>query len=142
MKNSVLSFLVGILFAVGLGISGMTQPQKVFGFLDILGNWDPSLMFVMIGAISVHFVSFKLISKRKHPVWDIKWHLPETKELTPALISGATLFGIGWGLGGFCPGPAFTSLASMQKTPIIFVISMLIGMLLFYFANSIFKFKR
>lgn len=131
MKNALSALVVGLIFALGLGLSGMTQPQKVIGFLDLFGNWDPSLIFVMAGAIVVHFVTYKLIRKRKSPLLSTQWHVPTKKEITPALIIGAFIFGVGWALGGFCPGPAITSLASFDKTPFVFVISMLAGMFLF-----------
>ncbi len=131
MKNGLAALMVGFVFAIGLGISGMTQPQKVVGFLDVFGKWDPSLIFVMVGGIIVHFVTYKLIRKRKSPLLHTSWHVPTKNEITPALIIGALLFGIGWGLGGFCPGPAVTSLASFQLRPLLFVVSMLAGMFLF-----------
>lgn len=131
MKNGLSALVVGFIFALGLGISGMTQPQKVIGFLDLFGNWDPSLMFVMVGAIAVHLVSYRIIRKRNSPLLSMKWHLPTKTEITPALVLGAVIFGIGWGLAGFCPGPAVTSLASLEQKPFIFVMSMVIGMLIF-----------
>jgi uncharacterized membrane protein YedE/YeeE len=131
MKNGLAALLVGFIFALGLGISGMTQPQKVLGFLDLFGNWDPSLMFVMVGAIGVHFVSYRLIRRRNSPLLSMKWHVPEKKEMTPALVGGAVIFGIGWGLAGFCPGPAITALASLSVKPLVFVVSMIGGMLIF-----------
>lgn len=131
MKNSIASFVVGFIFAIGLGISGMTQPQKVVGFLNLFGGWDPSLVFVMGGAIAVHFITYRLIRKRSSPLLAANWQVPTKTELTPALVIGAVLFGIGWGLGGFCPGPAMTSLMSFESRPVIFVVSMLVGMVLF-----------
>ncbi len=142
MKNSLTALIVGFIFALGLGISGMTQPQKVFGFLDVFGKWDPSLIFVMIGAIIFHFVSFRVIKKNHKPLFSNDWHVPTKKEITPALIFGSVLFGIGWGLGGYCPGPAITSLASFEMRPIVFVVSMIGGMLLFKMLDSKYKFKR
>jgi uncharacterized protein len=142
MKNGLAALVVGFIFAIGLGISGMTKPQKVFGFLDIFGNWDPSLIFVMVGGIVVHFLTYKLIRKRKSPLLSAGWHVPTKKELTPSLITGSLLFGIGWGLGGFCPGPAVTSLASFELKPFVFVISMLLGMFLFRLLDSKLKFKK
>lgn len=126
----VVVFAVGVLFALGLGISGMTQPQKVVGFLDILGSWDPSLMFVMIGAIGVHMISYRLIRKRSSPVLTADWHVPVEKRIDSKLLLGAALFGIGWGIAGYCPGPAITSLANFEAQPLIFVGSMIFGMLL------------
>lgn len=131
MKNSLAALVVGFVFAIGLGLSGMTQPQKVIGFLNLFGRWDPSLIFVMIGAIVVHFVTYKIIRKRNSPLFSSQWHVPTKKEITPALMVGAFIFGVGWALGGFCPGPAITSMASFDKTPFVFVISMLVGMFLF-----------
>lgn len=131
MKNALAAFAVGFVFAIGLGISGMTQPQKVVGFLDAFGSWDPSLVFVMMGAVVVHFVTYKLIRKRNSPLLSAQWHVPTKTEITPALILGAVIFGVGWGLAGFCPGPAVTSLASFEAKPAMFVASMLVGMFLF-----------
>ena len=142
MKNGLAALVVGFVFAIGLGISGMTQPQKVVGFLDLFGNWDPSLIFVMVGGIIVHFVTYKLIRKRKSPLLSTDWHVPTKKEITPALVIGSLLFGIGWGLGGFCPGPAVTSLASFEAKPFIFVMSMLVGMFLFRLVDKKLNIKK
>lgn len=131
MKNAVAAFAVGFIFAIGLGVSGMTQPEKVVGFLDVFGSWDPSLIFVMGGAVMVHFVTYKLIRKRNSPLLSAKWHVPTKTEITPALIWGSVIFGVGWGLAGFCPGPAVTSLASFEIKPVMFVASMIVGMFLF-----------
>lgn len=127
----VMSFVVGFVFAIGLGISGMTQPQKVLGFLTFGENWDPSLMFVMLGAIPVHFISYRLIRGRTSPLFDTKWHVPSSKEITKPLIIGAILFGFGWGIGGFCPGPAITSAGAMQKEALVFIVTMTLGMVLY-----------
>ena len=142
MKNAFAALVVGFVFAIGLGVSGMTQPQKVVGFLDLFGNWDPSLVFVMMGAIAVHFVSYRLICRRSTPLLDTKWHVPTKTELTPALIVGAVLFGAGWGLAGFCPGPAVTSLASFEPRVFYFVISMLVGMYLFRLVDKKLKLQK
>jgi uncharacterized protein len=142
MKNGLIALVVGFIFAIGLGLSGMTQPQKVVGFLDIFGAWDPSLMFVMIGAIGVHFVIYHFFRNRKAPLLDAKWHVPMKKEITAPLIIGSVLFGVGWGLAGFCPGPAMTALASFEVKPFVFVGSMLIGMVIFQQADKRMKFKR
>ncbi len=131
MKNSIAALIVGFIFALGLAISGMTQPQKVIGFLDLFGHWDPSLIFVMAGAIFVHFFTYKWIRKRSSPLFSAQWHVPTNREITPALAIGSLLFGIGWGLSGFCPGPAITSLATLNSNIIIFVASMLAGMAIF-----------
>lgn len=142
MKNNMTSLAVGILFAIGLGVSGMTRPEKVFGFLDVFGSWNASLIFVMLGAVIVHLIAFRFIVKRKSPLFSAQWHLPTKKEITWPLIAGSFLFGVGWALGGYCPGPALTSLASFQIRPLIFFVSMVIGMLLFRFIDSRFVIKR
>jgi uncharacterized membrane protein YedE/YeeE len=142
MKSAIVAFVVGLFFAIGLGVSGMTQPQKVLGFLDVFGSWDPSLLFVMVGAILVHFITYRLIRKRKTPILTESWHVPTKSEITPALIIGSVLFGVGWGLGGYCPGPVVTSLASFERRPLIFTVSMIIGMFLFKLVDKIFKINR
>jgi uncharacterized membrane protein YedE/YeeE len=142
MKTNLSSFLVGFIFAIGLGISGMTQPQKVVGFLNIFGSWDPSLIFVMLGAIATHFITYKLIRKRSVPLLSADWHVPTKKEITPALVVGAILFGIGWGLGGLCPGPALVSTGSGSLRAIVFVISMIAGMYLFRAVDKKVKFRK
>ncbi len=130
--NSVLaSFVSGLIFALGLGISGMTQPAKVTAFLDLFGNWDPSLACVMIGAITVHAVLYHLIRRRSSPLFAVTFSVPTPTAIDPRLIGGAALFGIGWGLGGFCPGPAVTSLASGHESVVIFVAAMVTGMYLY-----------
>ncbi len=142
MKQGLVAFVVGFIFAIGLGVSGMTQPEKVIGFLDLFGNWDPSLMFVMVGAISLHSIAYKFILKRKSPLLALHWQVPSKKDLTPALMIGSVLFGIGWGLAGYCPGPAVTSLAAFQVEPWLFVAAMLVGMLIFKQLDKILKLQK
>ena len=129
-------FVAGLLFALGLGISGMTQPSKVIGFLDIFGNWDPSLAFVMIGAISVNMVLMYFSNMRSAPVYDIKFTLPRHRDINSRLIGGAVLFGAGWGLAGYCPGPALVSTVSGTISVMTFIGAMLAGMLLFQLLQS------
>ena len=131
MRNNIAALVVGIIFALGLGISGMTRPEKVIGFLDIFGNWDASLAFVMAGAIAVHAIAYPLIRRRSSPLFSADFYVPTSKELTPSLVVGAFIFGIGWALAGYCPGPAVTSLASFQFRPFVFVVSMILGMAIF-----------
>ena len=142
MKINFVSFFAGLIFALGLGIGGMTQTEKVIGFLDVFGNWDPTLMFVMAGAVGVHLVVYRAFRNRPSPLLAAKWHLPEKVQITPALMIGAALFGIGWALAGYCPGPALTSLASLQREPLIFVASMFAGMLLFFALDKKAKIRR
>jgi uncharacterized membrane protein YedE/YeeE len=129
MKRPVLSGLAGLLFGTGLVISGMTKTSKVVGFLDLFGQWDPSLVFVMLGGIAVHFVLLRLVLRREAPLFDEKFHLPTRRDLDKKLILGAALFGIGWGLGGYCPGPGLVSAASGALPALAFVAAMTFGML-------------
>lgn len=129
-KQNGVSFVVGFIFALGLAISGMTQPQRITGFLDPW-QWDPSLLFVMIGALSIHLVAYPLVRRRTSPLFDTKWYIPTRKDISTRLVIGSALFGIGWGLGGFCPGPGMTSLASGDLRAVLFVAAMVFGMILF-----------
>lgn len=130
MKPNLAAFGSGALFGLGLVLAGMTKPEKIVGFLDFTGAWDPSLLFVMGGAVMVHFVLFRVIRRLPSPVFDTKFHVPTRRDLDPRLIAGAALFGVGWGLGGFCPGPGIVSLASGALAPIVFVLAMTGGMLI------------
>lgn len=129
-RQNAVAFAVGFIFAIGLAVAGMTQPQKIINFLNPW-EWDPSLLFVMLGAVGVHIISYPLVRKRASPLLETKWHVPTRKDVTSRLILGSALFGIGWGLGGFCPGPGVTSLASGDTRVILFVGAMLLGMYLF-----------
>jgi uncharacterized protein len=131
MRNSVISFVVGLVFALGLGLSGMMMPAKVIGFLDITGAWDLSLALVMVGAIAVHAVLYRLIRKRMSPLLGGKFQVPTRQDIDARLLLGGALFGVGWGLGGFCPGPALASLTTGAPLVLGFVASMLGGMWLF-----------
>jgi uncharacterized membrane protein YedE/YeeE len=129
-KQSIASISLGALFGLGLQLSGMTNPNKVQDFLDFGGRWDPSLLLVLGGAVLVTFLSFPLILRRSQPVLGHKFHLPTAKEVDPKLVIGSALFGIGWGLGGFCPGPALVALATGSRSALLFVVAMLLGMAL------------
>lgn len=129
-RRNAISLIVGFIFAIGLAISGMTQPEKILRFLNPW-EWDPSLLFVMIGAVGVHIITYPMVRKRTSPLLDSKWHVPQRKDISPRLLIGSAVFGIGWGLGGFCPGPGVTSLASGDLRAVLFVGAMLVGMILF-----------
>ena len=131
MQHRISEFLVGLLFGLGLILSGMTDPGKVLGFLDIAGIWDPSLALVMGGAIAVGFFAFAIAKKRSVNFLGGALHLPKSNEIDKPLVIGAMMFGAGWGLAGFCPGPAFVSLASGQIKAAMFVVFMLVGMQVF-----------
>jgi uncharacterized membrane protein YedE/YeeE len=126
----VAAFAAGALFAVGLGIGGMTDPARVLGFLDVLGRWDPTLAFVMAGAVLVHLVSYAVIRRRPSPLLAARFHLPGRRQITAPLVGGAAIFGVGWGLVGYCPGPAVVSLASGARSALAFTAGMLGGFLL------------
>ena len=129
-KSNIASFICGILFSIGLGISGMTQPQKVIGFLDVFGEWDLSLVFVMFGAVLSYLILQLWIQRNfSIPLLGGSFQIPTRKDLDRSLIIGALLFGSGWGLGGYCPGPAITSLGSGSLNALLFVVAMGIGML-------------
>ena len=135
MKN-IISLISGLIFGLGLIISGMTNPDKVIRFLDIAGMWDPSLMFVMIGGIAVAFVGFKFVQNKSQSVFDDPIHLPGTTHISKELVIGSLLFGAGWALAGFCPGPALVALGAGYKEAFIFVIAMIVGM---YIHDHFFK---
>jgi uncharacterized membrane protein YedE/YeeE len=122
-------FVVGLMFGVGLMASGMTDPGKVIGFLDLFGAWDPSLALVMGGAVVVGFFAFALAKKRTTTFLGGALRLPTTNQMDKPLVIGSLLFGAGWGLGGFCPGPALVSMADGQSKATLFVAAMLVGML-------------
>ncbi|HLK87681.1 MAG TPA: DUF6691 family protein [Candidatus Binataceae bacterium] len=130
MKALLVSFFSGIVFALGLGISGMTRPIKVIGFLDFTGKWDASLAFVMLGAIAVYSIAYRLVRGRRAPLLGERFLIPERMDIDRNLIAGAAMFGAGWGLAGFCPGPAITSLASGAAPVALFVIAMVAGIYL------------
>jgi len=137
MKANVISFFSGIVFALGLGISGMTRPVKVIGFLDFFGRWDASLALVMVGAIGVYFIAYRWSRKMTSPILATKFSIPTRNDMDPRLIAGAALFGAGWGLAGFCPGPAIVSIASGAAPVAIFVISMACGIYLHAWSPTI-----
>lgn len=122
--------LSGLLFGLGLGVAGMTQPAKVVAFLDVFGAWDPSLAFVMAAAIAVHAVAYRLVRRRARPMFDARFHLPTRTDLDRRLLVGSALFGIGWGIGGYCPGPGLVSLVTLGSNALVFVLAMTTGMLL------------
>ena len=130
MRRLSASFLAGVLFGAGLTISQMVNPEKITDFLDFFGRWDPSLAFVMGSALAVTFVFFRIILSRPHPLFALEFHVPGARRIDPRLIGGSTLFGIGWGLAGYCPGPAVASLAYGLSQSAIFVVAMVVGIAL------------
>lgn len=130
-KPAASALAAGLLFGLGLTVSGMTQADKVISFLDLKEAWDPSLAFVMAGAIAVHLVLFRLILKRESPLFGARFGIPSRTDIDLRLVGGSALFGIGWAIGGFCPGPGLVSAASMAPKALVFVASLTVGMLIF-----------
>jgi uncharacterized protein len=139
LLNIGVAFICGLIFGLGLVISQMSNPAKVLNFLDLAGAWDPSLCFVMGGAIAVAVVGFRLARRLKAPLVANSFHLPRRTEIDGRLLCGAALFGIGWGLVGFCPGPALTALGFGRWEPVLFVAAMVAGMVLFDRLDTIFR---
>lgn len=137
--NIASAFAAGLLFGIGLILSGMTDPGKVIGFLDVAGSWDPSLAFVMGGAILVGFFAFRFASRRAASFLDGAMHLPTRRDIDARLVAGSVVFGIGWGLAGFCPGPALVSFASGEAKAAIFVAAMLGGMAVYHMAERLMR---
>ena len=131
LEHGLSEFVVGLLFGFGLILSGMTDPGKVIGFLDLFGNWDPSLAFVMGGAIAVGFFAFRVAQSRTQTFLGGAMRLPTAQDIDRRLVIGSLVFGAGWGLAGFCPGPALVSLGAGQDKAVVFVIAMVLGMLAF-----------
>jgi len=122
--------LAGILFGAGLTLGGMTDPARVRGFLDLFGDWDPTLAFVMGGAVIVMAIAWAFQPRMAHPLFADAFALPTRRDLTPKLIGGSALFGVGWGIAGLCPGPGFAALVIKPMSAAIFVVAMLAGMVL------------
>jgi uncharacterized membrane protein YedE/YeeE len=130
MNALVFALGAGFVFGTGLWVSGMANPKKVLGFLDVTGNWDASLMLVMAGAVAVTLVGFRFVLKWKRPLLAESFDLPKKSDIDTPLVAGAAIFGIGWGIAGYCPGPALTALATLSTESIVFVAAMIVGGLL------------
>jgi uncharacterized protein len=142
MPRLIASLVCGLVFGAGLAIAGMTDPRKIAGFLDVTGTWDPSLMFTMAGALAVTFIAFPLIQRRGRPLFDDMLHLPTRRDIDPPLVFGSALFGIGWGLAGYCPGPAIASLSINPRDAGLLVVGMIGGMLAKRFVLDPWRIRR
>ena len=129
--TAITALLAGLLFGIGLMVSGMANPAKVQGFLDLAGQWDPSLAFVMVGAIAIGSLAFLIAKRRKRSFLGLSVQLPASTTVTPRLVLGSAAFGIGWGLAGFCPGPTLVALGAGYPKAVCFVAAMLAGMVVF-----------
>lgn len=130
MRDNLVPLASGTIFGAGLALGGMTDPSRVRGFLDLFGAWDPTLAFVMGGAVLVMVLAWLLQKRMQRPVFASSFSLPDRSDITPRLVGGSALFGIGWGIAGLCPGPGFAALAIAPASAAIFVFAMLAGMLL------------
>lgn len=130
------AMLSGLVFSVGLAVSGMTKPSKVVGFLDVGGAWDPSLVFVMVGAIAVYAVGYRLVARRGRTALGEPLQLPTARRVDRRLLAGSALFGLGWGLGGYCPGPGLAAAGAGAGNALLFVASMAAGALAWQLASS------
>lgn len=129
MLRIVSATAIGLVFGIGIAVSGMANPAKVLNFFDLFGTWDPSLLLVMGSALVVTFIGYRFVLPRPAPMLDRKFHLPTKRDLDVSLIAGSALFGIGWGIAGFCPGGAIPALGSGDPSPLIFVAAMIGGIL-------------
>lgn len=139
MKRWLAALVCGILFGLGLIVSGMVNPAKVIGFLDLVGVWDPSLAFVMVGGIAVAFVGFRLVGRQIRPILGGMFQIPTRRDVDHRLVWGGLMFGVGWGIAGFCPGPALVGLGSGSWQAAIFVAAMLLGMGIFSLMMAVSK---
>jgi uncharacterized protein len=133
MKQILVALISGIIFGIGLSLSQMTNPDKVLNFLDIAGTWDPSLIFVMLGALAVTFTSFRFILKRPNPVFDEKFYLATKKEIDKPLVIGASIFGVGWGIAGYCPGPVVAGIGNGNTEAVIMVLAIYLGFIVHHY---------
>jgi uncharacterized membrane protein YedE/YeeE len=140
--NAVSAFAVGLLFGTGLIVSGMTDPSKIVGFLDLAGAWDPSLAFVIGGAVLTGFIGFAFARKRAVSLLGGAMHLPTARHIDRPLILGSLAFGTGWGLAGYCPGPAVVSFGAGQDKAVVFLVAMIAGMALYEAADRLFHARR
>lgn len=131
MQHGIAAYVAGLVFGLGLVVAGMADPGKVKGFLDLAGAWDPSLAFVMGGAIAVGAVAFGIARKRTASFLGAAMHLPTARDIDRRLMAGSALFGIGWGLAGFCPGPAIVALGTGEPRAVVFVLAMVAGMAIY-----------
>ncbi len=129
MKENWMTLLAGLLFGLGLGVSQMIDRDRVLGFLDVTGVWDPTLLFVLGGAVSVTAITFRFVLRRSQPIFAPKFHLPTKKDIDKPLVIGAAIFGVGWGIAGYCPGPGITALVLGIWNPVLFMLAFIAGSL-------------
>ncbi|MGB7250182.1 MAG: DUF6691 family protein [Phormidesmis sp.] len=131
MKKNILALIAGIIFGLGLGLSQMIDRQRVLGFLDLAGTWDPTLLFVLGGAVAVTAIAFRFVLRQPKPLFAGQFYLPTRKDVDWQLVTGAAIFGVGWSISGYCPGPGITALVLGSWNPVLFLLSMVAGMIVF-----------
>lgn len=139
MKENLLALLAGLLFGLGLGLSQMIDRDRVLGFLDVTGVWDPTLLFVLGGAVTVTVIAFRFVLRRSQPILTEKFYLPTKKDIDKPLIIGAALFGVGWGIAGYCPGPGITALVLGMWNPVLFMVAFIVGSLSYQWYSMVSK---
>ena len=133
IQQLIIALASGIMFGFGLGLSQMMDRDRVLGFLDVAGNWDPTLLFVLGGAVAVTVVAFRFVLQRSHPLFAAQFSLPSRNDIDLQLLGGAALFGLGWGIAGYCPGPGITALVLGVWNPVLFLTAFIAGSLTFHF---------
>jgi uncharacterized protein len=141
MQLNLMALVAGLLFGLGLGISQMVDRERVLNFLDVTGIWDPTLLFVLGGAVAITVISFRLVLRRPHPLLADKFYLPTNKDIDIPLIAGSVIFGIGWGIAGYCPGPGITALVLGSWNPVFFIVALIAGSLLYRWYSSHFQLR-
>jgi len=136
MKQNLVALISGVLFGLGLGLSQMIDRERVLGFLDVTGVWDPTLLFVLGGAVSVTVIAFRFVLRLPHPFYGENFSLPTQKNIDRRLIFGAVIFGVGWGIAGYCPGPSLTALVLGIWNPVLFVMAMIAGSLTYKWVST------
>jgi uncharacterized membrane protein YedE/YeeE len=136
MRKQLSVALAGLVFGVGLALSGMTHASKVLGFLDLVGAWDPSLLFVLGGAVGVTAIAFRFVLRRPAPLFEQSFQVPTAQDIDRRLVAGAVIFGVGWGISGYCPGPGIALIAAPSWETLVFVPSLLIGALLYWVLSA------
>lgn len=139
MKENLLALLSGLLFGLGLGLSQMIDRDRVLGFLDVKGVWDPTLLFVLGGAVTVTVIAFRFVLRRSQPILASQFHLPTKKDIDKPLIIGSALFGVGWGIAGYCPGPGITALVLGIWNPVLFMVAFIVGSLSYKWYSTALK---
>ncbi|STY29647.1 transporter protein [Legionella wadsworthii] len=133
MMERLSAFFIGLLFGLGLTVSNMINPYKILNFLDFFGYWDPTLLVVMVSAVLTTFIGYRFVLKKAKPLITECFFLPESTKITKPLLMGSAIFGIGWGLAGYCPGPSITALATFNLDPLYFVLGMILGSFAYWF---------